>query len=220
MVNKDYEDEYHQKVHTYLYNDPKYYILKSKLAYITYFKNLDLKGKKILEFGCGLGPNIYYLNKLGLDIIGYDISNFALDFCRKKGLKVTNNFNILKQFDIIFSRHVLEHIKNPFNILIQINKKLKKGGSLILILPYEKHKKVKFETDINNHLYAWNFRTINNLLNETGYKVIENKVLPFASGYKIFSFSDKISTRLYNFLTKMKGRLTLDKELKIVAIKP
>lgn len=219
MADKDYEGEYHANLHEYLYKDAGYYELRAKLAYLNYFKGIDLKGKKILEFGCGLGQNIYYLSKKGADIKGFDVSKFAIEFCRKKGIATTNNLKKEKKFDVIFSRHVLEHIQNPFGTLRELREKLNENGKLILILPSEKNEKVSFKPDKSRHLYCWTFRTINNLLDEAGYRAIENKVLTFAMGYNKLRFANKMSTGLYDTLTKAVGRMRGAKELKIVAVR-
>jgi hypothetical protein len=90
---------------------------------------------------------------------------------------------------------------------------------LLLVIPYEEHERVSFKPDIHRHLYSWNFRTINNLLDEAGFRVVENEILPFAMGYKKFMFTSRISLYLYNFLTKLVGRLRGARELKIVAVR-
>ena len=218
-MNQHYEEEYHKTLHGYLYQSPKYYELRAKLAYLNYFKGMNLKNKNILEYGCGLGQNIYYLNNKGINVQGYDISKFAIGFCKKRGLNASSNLTKKDKFDIIFSRHVLEHLKNPFEILVKIRKNLNKQGTLILIIPHEIHEKVELKPDINMHLYCWNFRTINNILHEAGFKVIKNEILPFGMGYKKLAFLSKISFGLYDLATKLAGRLRGAKEMRIIAVK-
>ena len=212
---KGYEQEYHLKKHNYLYNDVYYYNIRAKLALLRYFRDIP-KDFKILEFGCGLGQNI----SLMPNAVGYDISKFALNFCKKKGIEVTNNIKSIKNdsIDVVFSCHVLEHLEAPFDSIELMRKKLKKGGKLILILPVEKYKKVSFEIDSNQHLYSWNFRTINNLLIKQGFKPIENKYL-WAAGYKKLLLFSRINFNLYNFLTKLTGVFFNTREMKIVAVK-
>ncbi len=219
-MDANYEGGYHKTLHGYLYKHPEYYELRAKLAYRSYFKGIkDLRRKRILEFGCGLGQNIYRLAELGLDVTGYDVSKFGLDFCKKKSIKVVSDLNKTKNFDLIFSRHVLEHVRDPFDTLVRLREKLNKNGMIILILPCEKQGESELKPDINRHLYSWNFRTINNLLDEAGYKVVENRVLPFAMGYKKLSFLSKIDMGLYDFATRLVGRLRGARELKVVAVK-
>ena len=211
---KGYEKEYHTLLHRHLYSSKEYYLIRAKLALKKYFNNIPKK-EKIIEFGCGLGQNIYFLP----NAIGYDISKFSLNFCRKMNIKVVENLNKTKNdFDCVFSAHVLEHMENPYETLKLMKSKLKKGGKLILILPAEKHKKAAFKVDKNQHLYCWNFQVINNLLIKTGFDVVENKYV-YGSGYrKLLAFS-RINLELYDFLTKLVSFITCAKEMKIVAIK-
>ena len=212
---KEYETEYHKKLHGHLYSNKKYYNLKAKLALSKYFKGIP-KDKKILEYGCGLGQNIYLLQ----NAIGYDISEFSLDFARKKGIKVTNDIKVIKDesCDIVFSAHVLEHLENPLETLKLMQKKLKKGGKLILVLPVEKHGKANFKLDDSQHLYCWNFRTINNLLINAGFQPIKNSYFGGAGYGKLLSIS-KINLNLYVLLTRFISFLYNAKEMKIIAIK-
>ncbi len=211
---KNYEREYHTLMHRELLNNEKYYKVRAELAIKKYFG--DLSNEKVLDFGCGLGQNIYLIK----NSVGYDISKFGVEFCKRKGIATVDDLNKLEDesFDIVFSSHALEHVENPSNTLYLMKRKLKKDGKLILILPVEKHiKRHDFNMAKNQHLYSWTFKTINNLLIKNCFKIVENKYLR-GSGYKkllIFSFNLK----LYSFLTWITGFLKREKEMKIIAIK-
>ncbi len=215
MNNNDYEKEYHLEKHSNLYTDEKYYLARAEVAKYNHFEHLNPEAK-VLEFGCGLGSNIYLLP----NAVGYDISNFACNFCKKKGIRVSMDLNEFKQnsFDVILSCHVLEHLEKPFETLLEINSKLKKGGKLILILPTHKQEKSSFNLDVNQHLYCWNFREINNLLIKTGFKPIENKILR-GTAYKKLLFFHKININLYMFVTKLAAIITGSRNMKVVSIK-
>ena len=214
----DYDKDYHLEKHNYLYNDEEYYLVRAKIANRDYFDiPLDKPNfKKVLEFGVGLGQNIY---KIRRNSIGYDISNFALDFCRKKRIKVTNNLKTLKDksFDIVFSCHVLEHLENPLKALKEMNSKLSNNGKLILVLPIDKWNKPNIN-DKNQHLYNWNFNTITNLLVRAGFEPIEYKILRRTGFKKLLPFS-RISFKLYLFLTKLTAIAFGSKHMMIIAKK-
>ena len=210
---KGYENEYHGFVHNHLISNSEYYNIKAKLALDRYFDNIS-REIKILEFGCGLGQNIYLLN----EAIGYDISEFALNFCKDKNVNVIDNLDNVDDFDVVFSSHVLEHVENPSETLKIMRDKLRIGGKLILILPTEKQEKVKIKLDEHQHLYCWNFKSINNLLIKNGFSIIENKFLRGA-GYNKLLFVNKINFKLYKSLTYIVGLIFGRKELKITAIK-
>lgn len=211
-----YEKKYHAELHNHLLNNPDYYLARSKIALEKYFKEVP-KTSKVLDFGCGLGANIFQLKNAS----GYDISKFALAFCKSKGIKtytdiykIPNNY-----FDVVFSSHVLEHVTNPFETLKTIHKKLKKEGKLILVLPKEKEIKLTdFKLDKNGHLCCWTFRTIVNLLVRTGFKVISVRY-EYGKAYKILLPFNRLNFKLYLFLTRIAARLCGSKEMIIEAIK-
>lgn len=80
-----------------------------------YFReaNINLKGKKALELGCGTGNMTLKLKDQGVDLYSIDISRdmltIAEEKARKKRAKVTFlnedmvNFSISKKFDFVFS---------------------------------------------------------------------------------------------------------------------
>ena len=211
----NYEEWYHTERHNTHFND-EYYNSRAKIALTKFFTGFDTNSR-ILDFGCGLGQNIYYLP----NAVGYDISKFGVEFCKKKNIKVTNNVDDLPEesFDIVLSTHVLEHHPNPKQMLEQIFSKLKKGASLILVIPHEIHGTAKYELDLNQHLFIWNFQTINNLLITSGFKVVKNKYVRGAGYFKLLKLA-KINFNLYETATNLLSRFTGIKEMMIVAEKP
>jgi len=211
----DYEEWYHTERHNTHFNDD-YYNSRAKIAITKFFSGFDTNSR-ILDFGCGLGQNIFYLP----NAMGYDISKFGVEFCKKKNIKATNNLNDVpdEEFDIVISTHVLEHHPNPKEMLVQIFSKLKKGASLILVIPHEVHGIPKFELDLNQHLFMWNFQAINNLLITTGFKVVQNKYVRGAGYNKLLKLA-RINFNLYKTATNLISRLSGIKEMMIVAVKP
>jgi hypothetical protein len=113
---------------------------------------------------------------------------------------------------------MLEHSENPPQDLKKMRGALKKGGKLILVLPMERHKEVPLELSQNQHLYGWNFQTINNLLIKNGFKPIKNKVLKNAGYTRLLSLYRK-SPKIYAIATHLASYLSNSKEMIIVAIK-
>ena len=210
----DYEKKYHEKIH-HNYESDTYFEAKAFVAKYKYFNNIDEKAI-ILDYGCGFGQNIYHQQ----NAIGYDVSEYALQFCRIKGLEVTQNLDdIAKQScDIVFSSHALEHIPAPKTALKDMYNKLKPDGKLILVLPVEKHGKASFELDENQHLYCWNFRTINNLLIANNFQIKENRYIRGAAYQKLLFFY-ALNKNLYYSLTTLAAYLFGVKEMMIVATK-
>lgn len=81
-----------------------------------------LKGKKILDIGCGGGILCESLARLGASVTGIDTSNNAIkiakEHSKKNNLKIRyykseiSNFQADEKYDIITSMEVLEHVNN------------------------------------------------------------------------------------------------------------
>jgi len=208
-----YEEQYHETVHNRLVNNPKYYEARAMVAKRKYFPNIP-ENARILEFSCGLGQDTLYFP----NTVGFDISDFCLDFCRKKGKTVINDLNLAENhtFDLVFSAHTLEHVKNPYEILLQLREKINNNGSLMLILPCEGHGKASFSFDVNQHLFCWNFRAINNLLLTAGFTIIENKYFRGA-GYDKLLFTSRFGIPFYQKVTQIMAWVNGIKELCVIA---
>ena len=212
---KGYEKEYHESQHNFLLNGIAYYRIRGKLAFRKYFKNVN-KDAKVLEYGIGLGQNLLHMNNKE----GFDKSKFAIEFCKRKGIKVYGNEKDIpdNKYDVVLCCHTLEHLKNPYECLLAMRSKLKKNGRLIVVLPKEEHGKSDFEMDVNQHLHAWNFRTINNLLNISGFRVTKNKFY-YGTGFHKLKPIAYFSFGLYEFATNMLGRLLNKAEMAVEAVK-
>lgn len=208
-----YEEDYHLNKHNYLHEDEYYYRVRGKVGIEQYFKGIVKIKEKVLEYGCGLGQNIFYV----FNATGYDVSKFALEFCKKKGINVTNNLKGLKNFDVILSCEVLEHVEEPLKVLKEMNSKLRKGGKLILVIPIDKWNEPQ-PFDNNQHLYNWNFNTITNLLLRAGFYPIDYKTLR-RTGFKRLLWLNKISFNLYLFFTWLLAIFTSSKHMRIISIK-
>ncbi|HSC52253.1 MAG TPA: class I SAM-dependent methyltransferase [Phnomibacter sp.] len=210
----DYEEWYHKERHNTHFNE-KYYNARAKIAVKKFFEEVG-QNDSILDFGCGLGQNILYIP----NAVGYDISKFGVEFARKKGINATNNLEDLpdNSFDIVFSSHVLEHHPHPKTMLEDIYRKLKPGGKLILVIPHERHGMSDGKLDLNQHLYAWNFQSINNLLLTTGFQVKGNKYIRGAGYNKLLPLAE-INFGLYRTATNVLSTLAGIKEMMTVALK-
>lgn len=99
----------------------------------------DLKGKKVLELGAGLGEASVFLALNGADVLATDISPKMLEFAeklaQKKGTKIKTKVasahdlsNIPDEsFDCIYAGNLLHHV-DIRKTIIEAKKKLKPGG--------------------------------------------------------------------------------------------
>jgi 2-polyprenyl-3-methyl-5-hydroxy-6-metoxy-1,4-benzoquinol methylase len=113
-------------------------------------QNFDLRGKDVLDFGCGMGHmSLWFSKELGAYVDGVDIDENHITVAQEfnKKYQVPNvSFslrNIIsnpveKQYDFIFLNAVIEHIRldwiqNVLDVLILNN--LKKGGIIFFSYP-------------------------------------------------------------------------------------
>lgn len=211
----NYEEWYHKERHNTHFNDD-YYNARADIAVKKFFAGIVKPEDRLLDFGCGLGQNIYRMPNAE----GYDISNFGIEFCQRKGIKATTDMAAVpnEAFDVVFTAHVLEHHPHPKTMIEDMRSKLKKGKTLILVIPFERHGKGQFQLDLNQHLFAWNFQAINNLLLTNGFEILENRYLRGA-GYNRLLPLAKINFGLYRWATNTLSVLAGIKEMMVVARK-
>jgi SAM-dependent methyltransferase len=213
-----YNKDYHPLVHGHHFKDDKYYWARAEASTRLNFRGVCLSADtSVLEFGCGYGHNIACLGNAW----GYDVSDLARGEAARHGVRVYSSIGEIptSAFDIVLSRHCLEHLENPLENLRLLATFLIPNGTLILILPKESHTKVSYNPDVNQHLFSWNFRTINNLLVRAGYQVSLNKFQSVV-GYRAFLPVRKyLGKAAYFYLTLLAGRFFGITELVIHAHK-
>lgn len=100
---------------------------------------VDLKAGRILEVGCSSGYQLREFEKLGnFEVVGVDIDGAAAEHARREvGLNVLNS--TLREadlppasFDLVILFNVIEHLVNPLDMLEEICRVLKPGGSLAI----------------------------------------------------------------------------------------
>lgn len=111
------------------------YTLSFKLRTL---KPLLSQNASVLDYGCGLGDFVSYLNRKGYSAQGYEPSLDAVEIAQKKRLPVSASSPFPQSnaaFDMITLWHVLEHIPDTDYILSMCHRALKEDGILVLALP-------------------------------------------------------------------------------------
>lgn len=123
---------------------------KQLCAYL--FQSLKLKkGMEMLEPGCGRGEFINNFKKLGLNVVGVDISPEAANYDNDLDVKlcdVEREELPFKDntFDVIFSKSFIEHLHYPDRYLEEAYRVLKPGGMLVTLVPdWESNYKTYFD---------------------------------------------------------------------------
>jgi len=118
-------------------------IKKQFVVWKNYFGRFLSKDKniKILDFGCGNGGFVYWLQQIGYqDAEGVDISEEQVKFAEKLGIKniyCVEDIGATDRYDVIFMKDVLEHFtKDEALVLLEkVYKALKIGGLLVVQVP-------------------------------------------------------------------------------------
>ncbi|MCM1466572.1 MAG: class I SAM-dependent methyltransferase [Alistipes sp.] len=100
---------------------------------------------KILEIGSAFGWLVEYMQKLGYDFNGVEISELYREAYHRRTGKNLYNFNLLWDnqdtirhygvYDCIVLFHTLEHINDPVKFLLNARKLLKIGGVIYIEVP-------------------------------------------------------------------------------------
>lgn len=149
-----------------------YFPLKQKRELFLGLKAEFLRGT-LIDVGCGEMPykEIILENNLNLkQYLGIDIKNEVYQKTIKPDIFWDGNLIPLNSefADTAICIEVLEHIPKPLNVLIEINRVLKKGGILILTVPFlwNLH-------DVPNDEYRYTPFSLKGLLIESGYKLVQ-----------------------------------------------
>ncbi len=110
-------------------------------------KHVDLRGLRVLEVGAGTGRDADAIMSLGADVVALDYSEESLTLM---GTSTENPVAIVcgdalrlpfcsESFDVVFHQGLLEHFKNPGDLLDENARVLKKGGLLLVDVPQRYH---------------------------------------------------------------------------------
>lgn len=105
----------------------------------------DLKGKRLLEIGCGIGTELVRFAKQGANVTGIDLCETSIALARKNfvhnaldsNLQVMNGEELRfndDSFDFIYARMPLQYTQNPDKMVSEIYRVLRKGGMTTLIV--------------------------------------------------------------------------------------
>lgn len=98
-------------------------------------------GNRILDFGCGYGKLATYIRDK--QYVGVDCDQRAIELARKLNRDSAGIYfysmdefeNETGKFDTIIMAAVIEHLDNPYEILLNMRGHLKEGGRIIITTP-------------------------------------------------------------------------------------
>ncbi|AXI01236.1 class I SAM-dependent methyltransferase [Sporosarcina sp. PTS2304] len=102
------------------------------------FSELDEKilGKKVLDFGCGAGGFLHLIKDRCVSVAGVELDNTLNKIINEEGIECFDNLSSIKgKYDVITLFHVLEHLINPQEILVELQNYLNPNGIIIIEVP-------------------------------------------------------------------------------------
>ena len=139
---------------------------------------------KLLEIGCAYGFFLLEAREK-FEVCGLDVSAEAVEFCRKRGLSVecgplTEDFVArYGPFDVVVMLDVIEHLPEPEETLIRIQRSLREGGHLVIttgdwdsMLSRLLGRAWRLMTP-PQHLFFFSRSTLRALLERSGFEVCE-----------------------------------------------
>jgi len=128
-----------------------------RLFYRLVWHNLDLKDKKILDFGSGFGVTSSHLAKFN-DVTAVEPNMEMLEhrICDNRYEQITGSIEKLKEmedssFDVILCHNVLEYIENRAELIAEFHRLLKADG-ILSIVKHNKNGKIMHKAVFENNI--------------------------------------------------------------------
>jgi SAM-dependent methyltransferase len=185
-------------------------------------------GARVLDAGCGMGEWTVYLNRLGYQTVGLDITANSIEKLQSLFPQYEFVRNDIRKtdfpgdcFDALFSWGAFEHFENgPGECLRESYRILKPGGHLFITVPFDnwRHTFMRMRSGNNNNpfeteqpasmrFYQWRFMKseIEQELILAGFKPLWTKPVSKAEGvnrWLEWNMKMKPNTGFYNLLFK------------------
>jgi SAM-dependent methyltransferase len=179
---KDYlsHDTSSKSLKSFLYRVARRYAVRNKFLLISKYR----KHGSILDYGCGTGEFLNFFKNKNWETLGVEknpnarneaILNYKLD------IYSPDQFDLPKEtrFDVITFWHVLEHLYDPLELLMQLTNHLSDDGILLLALPnYKSWDAQKFDGnwaayDVPRHLFHFSPVTVTELARQLKLDILE-----------------------------------------------
>lgn len=153
----------------------------------------DLKGKRLLDVGCGIGDLAFTLAAQGANVVGVELSAEKVEVANRIARKWGYSEEQLKfiagdvtklqemnlgKFDGIFCLAILEHVKEDVSTLEQMHALLDQDGFLIVEVPSATRKTIpEVEAEDGHVRPGYYFNKMPEQLAQTGFRVLAGKTM-------------------------------------------
>jgi SAM-dependent methyltransferase len=188
-----------------------------KKHFSSFIRKYGLRGKKVIEIGCGTGENLALMEECGMRAYGIEYSSCGVKKCIRDGLRASKEFitsenyrNTNGPFDSFYILSFLEHLPNPNTILGGIRNNLRDNAVGIVEVPnfdmiIKNHLFSEFMID---HLYYFTRKTLSTTLEINGFDVLECR--PVFHDYIISAVVKKRSIANFSHFQEKKNQIKIE----------
>ncbi len=192
-ANKYYQEGRGNYSVSYTDEEIAYFKLKAWLIYrkTSQLTNIE-EPAKFIDVGCGEGWIMDEFNRQGISVLGLDFSSHGIEKFHPHLLPFFEQGNIYElleekvriksKFDFLILANVIEHVKDPFQLLQNIKKIMHSSSILVIVAPNDfspLHELLLQEGKITrefwlcypDHLSYFNKESLSNLLLDLGFKI-------------------------------------------------
>lgn len=154
--------------------------------FAAFVQRYTLRGKKVLEVGCGRGEYLSLLNETGVDGYGIEYAPQSVSDCNAQSLHVTRDYIDKADcalasgpFDAFAVFNFMEHWPDPNVSLRGIAHNLTEGGIGLVEVPNFDMilKKDLFTEFISDHIFYFTRESLETTLRLNGFEVVELNVI-------------------------------------------
>ncbi|HEY9508146.1 MAG TPA: class I SAM-dependent methyltransferase [Gemmatimonadales bacterium] len=139
------------------------------------FAESFVRGRRVLDYGCGTGYGAASLAEVATEIVGVDVAAEAIAHARGHFQRANLRFQQVEAgralpfadgaFDTVLSFQVLEHLSSSTHYLSEVRRVLAPGGCLILVTPNRQERLLPMQKPWNRwHVLEYSERTLREAL--------------------------------------------------------
>lgn len=186
-----------------LYHKVRSFNLKNKRNYLN---ELELDGKKLLDFGCGTGHFAIEMQRNNWEVSAYEPNQNAREIAISMGVNAkepSQFWTDSSRYNLITLWHVLEHLPDLENHIGQFYKLLTQNGKLVIAVPNflswdaQYYRDFWAAYDVPRHLWHFSPESIKKLFLQHGFKCVDTKPM-FFDAYYVSLLSEQYKTGYKN----------------------
>ena len=174
-----------------------------------------------LDIGCGNGKYLLGLQSIGWKCQGVEFNDKAVSICRSNGLNVFHgdlnsaNFDS-ESFDFVSAHHLIEHAPDPHELVSEISRITKPGGSVLIRTPNSESLgrswfgSYWFANEVPRHIFLYSEKNLRLLASEYGLRLdslrkpVKSKLVLRSLDYKLGNRETPSKNRkIWKYLAKL-----------------